>query len=139
MSFLAKSLLKNRPIPSAIVTPFEKMPWGYTVRGRVLDLPLNTDSLKYRVYLNLKTEGVFSVSNCLVLNTTAHGFHSQRVNSIARPRKPFGTLMVSFHRSAHSQLKTQPLIRHLCYLSTHTWSPFCRCYSSRTYRHCPFC
>ena len=52
--------------------------------------------------------GLFLASNYLVLNMTTHCFRLQSVNLTANPRKPFGTLMVSFHRLTHLPLKTQP-------------------------------
>jgi formamidase len=85
------------------ITPFEKMPWGYT--------------------------GIFELEN-------GGGLFAREFNSKAA--KAIWDLNGIFHLSAHSPFKVQPLIRHLCYLSTHTWSPFRRCHSSGTYRHCPF-
>ena len=116
------------------------MPWGYTVNCARILFVFSTDSLEYRVFLSLRMEGVFLVSWYLfgIQPLTPFIPHWQHVNLTAKLRKPFGTLMVLFHQLAHSPLKAQPLIRYLCHLSTHTWSPFCRGYSSRTYRHCPF-
>ena len=122
-----------------IVTPFEKMPWGYTVNCASASILFMFNIVKYRVYLNLRMEGVLLASYYLFLwLQLLTSFILQHVNLTAKPRKPFGILTVSFRPLTHFPPKAQSLIRYLCYLATHTWSPFCRYYSSRSYWHCPF-
>jgi formamidase len=61
------SLLKILTCPWCyLVMPFEKMPWGYTVKLQSFYLLFHTDSL-HRAYLSLRMEGVFLVKLRLLL------------------------------------------------------------------------